>query len=61
MTAPGKPMTDEQKPRFNVLNKENLGFLMDRYNRINRWVIADVIRRTAYHSPDKTPRTPNRT
>ena len=54
MTAPGNPMTDEQKARFNALNKENLEFLMDRYNRVNRWVIADMIRRTAYHSPDKT-------
>ena len=50
MTAPGNPMTDEQKARFNALNKENLEFLMDRYNRVNRWVIADMIRRTAYHS-----------
>ncbi len=54
MTAPGKPMTDEQKARFNKLNQENLEFLMDRYNRVNRWVIADMIRRTAYHFPDKT-------
>ncbi|WP_319406838.1 acyl-CoA synthetase [uncultured Desulfosarcina sp.] len=54
MTAPGNPMTDGQKARFNALNKENLEFLMDRYNRVNRWVIADMIRRTAYHSPDKT-------
>ena len=54
MTAPGTPMTDEQKARFNELNKENLEVLMDRYNRVNRWVIADMIRRTAYHSPDKT-------
>jgi fatty-acyl-CoA synthase len=47
-------MTDEQKARFNVLNKQNLEFLMDRYNRVNRWVIADMIRRTAYHYPHKT-------
>ncbi|WP_372678973.1 acyl-CoA synthetase [Desulfosarcina sp.] len=54
MTATDKPMNDEQKSRFNVLNKENLEFLMNRYNRVNRWVIADMIRRTAYHTPDKT-------
>ena len=47
-------MTDQEKARFNVLNKENLEFLMDRYNRVNRWVIADMIRRTAYHFPQKT-------
>jgi fatty-acyl-CoA synthase len=46
-------MTDEQKARFNTLNKENLQFLMNRYNRVNRWVIADMIRRSAYHYPDK--------
>jgi len=27
---------------------------MDRYNKVNRWVIADMIRRSAYHYPDKT-------
>ena len=27
---------------------------MTRYNRVNRWVIADMIRRSAYHHPDKT-------
>ena len=27
---------------------------MNRNNRINRWVIADMIRRSAYHLPDKT-------
>jgi len=26
---------------------------MDRYNKTNRWVIADMIRRSAYHYPDK--------
>ena len=54
MTASHGSMTEEQKARFNVLNKENLEFLMDRYNRVNRFVIADMVRRTAYHSPDKT-------
>ena len=48
------PMTEAQKAQFNALNKDNLSFLMDRYNRVNRWVIADMIRRTAYHYPDKT-------
>ncbi len=47
-------LTDQEKARFNVLNKENLQFLMDRYNPVNRWVIADMIRRTAYHYPQKT-------
>ncbi|KJS30226.1 MAG: acyl-CoA synthetase [Desulfatitalea sp. BRH_c12] len=50
---PANPMTSEDKARFNVLNKENIEFLMDRYNRVNRWVIADMVRRTAYHYPDR--------
>ncbi len=47
------PLTEEEKKRYNVINKENLEFLMNRYNRVNRWVIADMIRRSAYHYPDK--------
>ncbi|WP_028315607.1 acyl-CoA synthetase [Desulfatibacillum aliphaticivorans] len=48
-----KPMTAEDKLRYNTLNKENVDFLMERYNRVNRLVIADMIRRSAYHYPDK--------
>ncbi len=47
------PLTEEEKKRYNVINKDNLEFLMNRYNRVNRWVIADMIRRSAYHYPDK--------
>ncbi|MBN2515099.1 MAG: acyl-CoA synthetase [Deltaproteobacteria bacterium] len=48
-----KPLTEGEKARFSVINKENVEFLMDRYNKTNRWVIADMIRRSAYHYPDK--------
>jgi fatty-acyl-CoA synthase len=48
------PLSEDEKKKFNLLNKENVEFLMDRYNRINRWVIADMVRRTRYHYPDKT-------
>ncbi len=48
-----KPLTEEEKTRYNVINKENLEFLTNRYNKVNRWVIADMIRRSAYHYPDK--------
>ncbi len=47
-------LTAEDKARYSVLNPENLDFLMNRHNRVNRWVIADMIRRSAYHYPDKT-------
>jgi fatty-acyl-CoA synthase len=49
-----QPLTNDEKERYSVLNKENLEFLMNRYNRVNRWVIADMIRRSSYHYPDKT-------
>lgn len=54
MARTGHSMTEQESARFNVLNKENLAFLMDRYNPVNRWVIADMVRRTAYHYPNKT-------
>ena len=41
------------KARYDVLNEETIDFLMTRYNRVNRWVIADMLRRTRYHVPDK--------
>lgn len=49
-----KPMTGEEKARFSTLNKENIEFLLERYNKVNRWVIADMIRRSRYHYPQKT-------
>ena len=48
-----KPLTTEEKNCYRTINKENLEFLMNRYNKTNRWVIADMIRRSAYHYPDK--------
>ncbi|HMK35754.1 MAG TPA: acyl-CoA synthetase [Desulfomonilaceae bacterium] len=53
MTNVLRPLTDEEKTRYHVLNKENIEFLMTRYNRTNRWVIADMIRRARYHFPEK--------
>lgn len=47
-------LSAEDKSRYSMLNKANIDFLMDRYNPVNRWVIADMIRRSAYHHPDKT-------
>jgi fatty-acyl-CoA synthase len=47
------PLADTEKARYNTLSSENLAFLMKRYNRVNRWVIADMIRRSAYHYPEK--------
>ncbi len=47
------PLSVEDKQRFNIINKENIEFLMNRYNGTNRWVIADMLRRARYHHPDK--------
>lgn len=47
-------LTAEEKSRYNTLDKENIDFLMNRYNRVNRLVIADMIRRSSYHFPEKT-------
>ena len=46
-------LSAEEKARYSVLNEENIAFLMNRYNKTNRWVIADTIRRARYHFPDK--------
>jgi len=39
---------------FDAFSREGVDFLADRYNRANRWVVADMIRRSAYHYPEKT-------
>lgn len=54
MSLKNAPLSAEDKSRYGMLNQENIDFLMTRYNRTNRWVIADMIRRTRYHFPDKT-------
>lgn len=47
------PLTEEEKKCYGSLDLENNEFLMTRYNRVNRWVIADMIRRSSYHYPDR--------
>ena len=49
-----KPLSEQDKLRYSTINQENIDFIMTRNNRINRWVIADMVRRTSYHYPDKT-------
>jgi len=48
------PLTPQETALYSSLDKDSIDFLMTRYNRVNRWVIADMIRRTSYHYPDKT-------
>ncbi|MDL2269091.1 acyl-CoA synthetase [Desulfosarcina sp. OttesenSCG-928-A07] len=47
-------LSETDRPRFDALNLETIDFLRNRYNRVNRWVIADMIRRSAHHHPEKT-------
>jgi len=47
------PLTEEEKKNYNTLSKESIEFLMNRYNKVNRWVIADMTRRSSYRYPDK--------
>ncbi|MBN2282689.1 MAG: acyl-CoA synthetase [Deltaproteobacteria bacterium] len=48
------PLTETERTCFNEISKESIEFLRTRYNRVNRWVIADIIRRSRYHFPDRT-------
>ena len=54
MTYDYDNLKDSDRAKFGVINRESVDYLMERYNRVNRWVIADMIRRTRYHYPDKT-------
>jgi len=47
------PVTEEERQMYNRIDKESVGFLHRKYNSIGRWVIADMIRRSAYRYPDK--------
>lgn len=54
MASLSSPLSQQDKERYNIINKENIDFIMERNNSINRWVIADMLRRTSYHYPDKS-------
>ncbi|MFH1137499.1 MAG: acyl-CoA synthetase [Pseudomonadota bacterium] len=54
MSSVYSPPSDSDKENFTAINKDSIEFLMTRYNKVNRWVIADMIRRARYHFPDKT-------
>ncbi len=48
-----KPLSQAEKARYGEINRDNLEFLGNRYNRVNRWVIGDMLRRSRYRFPDK--------
>ena len=53
MTNLSQKLGKKDQARYHTINKENIEFIMERNNHVNRWVIADMLRRTAYHYPDK--------
>ncbi|MDR3567991.1 MAG: AMP-binding protein [Syntrophobacteraceae bacterium] len=48
-----KLLSEPDRSRYQTINRENVEFLLNRYNRVNRWVIADILRRSRYRFPDK--------
>ena len=46
-------LTDTEKAVYSKFDRETIDFLRRRYNPITRWVIADLVKRSAYHYPDK--------
>ncbi len=54
MSANLPPLPEQDKQKYSVINKDNIEFLMNRYNSASRWVIGDMLRRARYHHPDKT-------
>ena len=48
-----KLLSEADRARYQTIDRENVEFLMNRYNRVNRWVIADLLRRSRYRFPDK--------
>lgn len=47
-------MTAEPDRYYSELNKEGIAYLRKRYNKITRWVVADLLKRSSYRYPDKT-------
>lgn len=47
------PITEQEGAYYHRIDKEAVEFLHRKYNKIGRWVVADMIRRSAYRYPDK--------
>ena len=53
LEAEPPPLSEADKALYNKLDEETTRFLRARYNRITRWVIADLLQRSASRIPDK--------
>lgn len=47
------PLSSGDREKYQTISQETIEFIMNRNNAVNRWVIADMLRRSAYHYPDK--------
>lgn len=47
------PLPEDAKKHYQSFDRDSIAFLRTRYNRITRWVIADIVRRSAYRYPEK--------
>lgn len=47
-------MTTDADRYYSELNRESISYLRKRYNKITRWVVADLLKRSAYRYPEKT-------
>ena len=52
--AMNRPLTRAEAEQYSTVSKKNIEFLMNRYNKVNRWVIADMLRRSRYHLDRKS-------
>ena len=46
-------LTEKEEKHYHAINNKSVEFLRKRYNKINRWVVADLLKRSAYRYPDK--------
>ncbi len=53
LEAEPPPLSEADKALYNKLDEETTRFLRARYNRITRWVIADLLQRSASRTPEK--------
>lgn len=47
------PLTEAEQAYYHTLTRQNIRFLRNRYNRITRWVVADIVGRSAHRNPEK--------
>ena len=54
MSSSLKLLTEYEKNLYYSINKESIDFVRFRYNKTNRWVVADIVKRISRRYPNKT-------